>query len=94
MQNIKEISNIIKSLVSDIESVTFFKELLTESEIDALSKRWRILQLLAQGKTQREVAKNLQVSLCNVTRGAKILKDKDSIIAKYLIKEIKNEIDK
>ena len=67
--------------------INFFKELLTKSEIETLSKRWRILDLLAKGKTQREIAKELQVSLCKVTRGAKILKDKNSVLSKYLIKE-------
>ena len=71
---------------TEAEIESFFKELLTESEIETLSKRWRILDLLAQGSTQRDIAKELKVSLCKVTRGAKILKDKDSILANYLIK--------
>lgn len=87
MQNIQEISKLVKNLHSEVEIETFFKELLTESEIETLSKRWRILELLVQGATQREIAKELQVSLCKVTRGAKILKDKDSVLAQYLKKE-------
>ena len=89
MQNIHEISKLVKNLHSEIEIENFFKELLTESEIDTLSKRWRILNMLNRGCTQREIAKDLQVSLCKVTRGAKILKDRDSILAKYLTKEKK-----
>ena len=38
-------------------------ELLTESEIETLSKRWRILNLLNEGVSQREIAKDLGVSL-------------------------------
>ena len=86
MQNIQEISKLVKNLHTEAEIESFFKELLTESEIETLSKRWRILDLLAQGSTQRDIAKELKVSLCKVTRGAKILKDKDSILANYLIK--------
>ena len=86
MQNIQKISKLVKNLHSEAEIESFFKELLTESEIETLSKRWRILDLLAQGSTQRDIAKELKVSLCKVTRGAKILKDKDSILANYLIK--------
>jgi TrpR family trp operon transcriptional repressor len=86
MQNIQKISKLVKNLHSEAEIESFFKELLTESEIETLSKRWRILDLLAQGSTQRDIAKELQVSLCKVTRGAKILKNKDSILANYLIK--------
>ena len=85
-QNIKEISALVKNLHTEIEIEAFFKELLTESEIETLSKRWRILELLAQGSTQREIAKDLQVSLCKVTRGAKILKDRESVLAKYFIR--------
>lgn len=88
MNNIKEISKLVKNLHTDEEISTFFKELLTESEIQTLSKRWRILEMLKNGVTQRDIAKELRVSLCKVTRGAKIIKDKNSILAKYLIKEI------
>lgn len=87
MKNIKKISELVKTLYSEAEIENFFKELLTESEIETLSKRWRILELLAQGNTQRDIASELKVSLCKVTRGAKILKNKDSILTKYLIKE-------
>ena len=89
MDNIKEISMLVKNLHSEAEIEGFFKELLTESEIETLSKRWCILNMLKNKSSQREIAKELKVSLCKVTRGAKILKDKNSVIAKYLIKEIK-----
>ena len=87
MQNIQEISKLVKNLHTEVEIESFFKELLTESEIETLSKRWRILEMLTQGFTQREIAKELQVSLCKVTRGAKILRDDESILRKHMIKE-------
>ena len=65
-------------------------EILTKSELETLSKRWCILKKLSQGLTQREIAKEFNVSLCKVTRGAKILKDKKAITTKYLTKGIKN----
>ena len=77
-------SKLVKSIYTEAEIEAFFKELLTESEIETLSKRWRNLEMLNQGFTQREIAKELQVSLCKVTRGAKIMKDEKSILAKYL----------
>ena len=86
MQNLQEISKLVKNLHTEVEIENFFKELLTESEIETLSKRWRILEMLAQGNTQRDTAKELQVSLCKVTRGAKILKDRESVLAKYFIR--------
>lgn len=42
--------------------------------------------MLSEGKTQREIAQDLKVSLCKVTRGAKILKNNKSVVTKYLIK--------
>ena len=87
MKDIKNLSKLVKNINTTAEIEAFFTELLTESELETLSKRWRILEMLQEGCTQREIAKVLQVSLCKVTRGAKIMKDKNSILAKYLIKE-------
>ncbi len=86
MNSIKEISNLISKISSENEIYEFISELLTESEISTLSKRWRILKMLSEGKTQRDIAKELNVSLCKVTRGSKILKDENAIVYK-LIKE-------
>ncbi len=86
MNSIKEISNLISKINSESEIYEFISELLTESEISTLSKRWRILKMLSEGKTQRDIAKELNVSLCKVTRGSRILKDENAIVYK-LIKE-------
>jgi len=92
MNNIKILAKIISDIKTDVEALQLLQELLTQSELDTLSKRWRILNLLNQGKTQRDVAAQLQVSLCKVTRGAKILKQPQAIVKKYLDGE-KNEQD-
>ena len=54
MDNILEIAGKIKALKSDKEIYNFLLEILTESEVETLSKRWRILKMLKEGKTQRE----------------------------------------
>jgi len=84
MDNILEISQKIKKLKSAKEIYNFLLEMLTFSEVETLSKRWCILKMLKEGKTQREIAKELNVSLCKVTRGSKILKNKDSIVLKQI----------
>ena len=89
MQSIEELS-ILLSKMSQKEINNFLHEILTDSEISDLSKRWRILKLLDGNFTQRDVAKELGVSLCKVTRGAKILKNSNAI-TKKMIKEIKDE---
>ncbi len=89
IQILKEISILLEGLDKN-EISNFLLEILTDSELIDLSKRWRILTLLSKGKTQREIAGELNVSLCKITRGAKILKNKNGISAKYLKGE-KNE---
>lgn len=89
MNTLKEISNSIAKL-SDEEINAFLTEILTEKEISTLSNRWRILKMLNQNFSQRDIASKLNVSLCKITRGAKILKNKNAISLR-LIKEIENE---
>lgn len=86
-----EIYQILNNLKNEKDISTFLSEILTDNEIETLSKRWRILKLLAEGETQRQIAKDLNVSLCKVTRGSKILKNKNAITTKFLIKEKNNE---
>jgi TrpR family transcriptional regulator, trp operon repressor len=50
-------------------------DLLTPSEYAALLKRWTIVCLLREGVSQREVARRIGGSLCNVTRGARLLRN-------------------
>ena len=54
----------------------FLEILLTEEEIDDLSKRCLILAELKEGrKTQRQIAADIGVSLYKVSRGAHALED-------------------
>ena len=88
---LNQISEILSKIKSKNDLENFLLEILTKSEVETLSKRWRILTMLKEGYTQREIAQELNVSLCKVTRGSKILKDKNAIITKYLDEEFKNE---
>lgn len=85
-QELNEITDCIISLNKPDEIKNFMLEIFTEAELETLSKRWQILGLLNKNYTQREISNKLKVSLCKVTRGAKILKNKDSVISKYLMK--------
>lgn len=80
---LEEISKIIFNLDTEKKVYDFMLEILTESELEILSKRWRILSMLHEGRTQREISKELNVSLCKITRGSKILKNQNSVITNY-----------
>lgn len=86
-KEITDITSFLTKLKNQDEVINFMTEILTKAELETLSKRWRIINMLNDGMTQRDIAQKLQVSLCKVTRGAKILKNKNSIVRKYLIKE-------
>ncbi len=68
--------NALCSIDDPVEMRRVLSDLLTRSEIAALQKRWAILCLLREGMPQREIARRIGGSLCNVTRGARLLRDK------------------
>jgi len=77
--------------ISDRETMhNFLSEILTPAEKKDLTLRWELLKLLAQGRTQRSIANELHISLCKITRGAKILKNPSSVCAQKLKKGEKN----
>ena len=84
MKNIKVLAKIFADLRTGEDIRRLMLELFTQSELNTLSKRWQILNLLNQKRKQRDIAAQLQVSLCKVTRGSKILKKTNTIVKKYL----------
>ena len=66
----------------------FFQCLFTPSELKDIATRWVLVQKLDEGIPQRQIAKELHVSLCRITRGSKELK-KDSSAFRRLLDKIK-----
>ncbi len=62
----------------------FFEDLLTPAELADVALRWKLLKALHQGTTQRKIAETYGISLCKITRGSKVLKNKDSVMLKLL----------
>jgi len=74
------------SITDREEMELFLDELLTRGELCDVSLRWRLLELLSEGMPQRKIAEELQISLCKITRGSRILKNKRSISRQLLSK--------
>ncbi|GHU80782.1 hypothetical protein FACS189468_1520 [Spirochaetia bacterium] len=53
---------------------SFLRCLLTPAETADIAARWALVKALDQGMSQREIAKNLGLSLCKITRGSRELK--------------------
>ena len=63
------------------ESVARFREeLFSPSECVEMSKRWALTRELLAGKSQRDIARELGLSLCKITRGARLLRNPDSLL--------------
>ena len=62
----------------------FLGEILTPAERHDLTLRWELMRRLNLGTSQRQIASDLKISLCKITRGAKVLKNSESISRKLL----------
>ena len=72
------------SITDPAEMRLVLNDLLTRSEYAALKKRWVILNLLRDKIPQREIARRIGGSLCNVTRGARLMRNPKSASAALL----------
>ncbi len=90
MQSYKELVKAFSRIDNAADMEKFLSEILTESEIDALVFRWRLMKDLYHGETQRHIAEKHHISLCKITRGSKILKDENSVSLK-LLKEMEKQ---
>ena len=57
------------------EARRFFRDLCTQSELDALAHRWEVAQLLDEGLPYLEVARRAHASTTTVTRVAQWLRN-------------------
>lgn len=83
-ENLAEMSRALAS-AQDAELIEgFLFSLFTPSEADEIAKRWALVKDLAEGTPQREIAKELGLSLCKITRGSRELKKAGSPFKRML----------
>jgi TrpR family transcriptional regulator, trp operon repressor len=80
------ISEMARALSSADPSLVeeFLYSLFTSSEADEIAKRWALVKQIAGGRPQREIAKDLGLSLCKITRGSRELKKESSAFKRML----------
>lgn len=57
---------------------SFLESLLTPRELSEVASRWALVRMILEGNTQRNISRELGLSLCKITRGSKELKKEDS----------------
>jgi TrpR family transcriptional regulator, trp operon repressor len=83
-ENIAEMSKALSKAGSPDLVEGFLFSLFTPSEADEIAKRWALVKDLAKGRPQREIAKDLGLSLCKITRGSRELKKENSSFKRML----------
>lgn len=91
MSGFHEICSVLCEIRDADQMRSFLEEIHTPAECKDLSLRWDLMKMLASGVPQRQIARELGISLCKITRGAKILKQDDSVSKYYLIAGEKDE---
>lgn len=84
MQNDRELIEIFSKITDPDAMEQFFAEIFTPREIKDIKLRWKLIKMINEKIPQREIASRLHISLCKITRGAKIVKNKDSITNRIL----------
>ena len=82
--NIDEIARIISKIDNPQLIKGFLNGILTPAELEKISTRWEIVKMLQQGVSQRKIAHELHLSLCNITRGSRELKRRNSPLKKVI----------
>jgi TrpR family trp operon transcriptional repressor len=83
-ENLKELSLTLSRVKDNALIEEFLRCLLTPAEIADVAGRWALVKALREKKSQREIAKDLGVSLCKITRGSRELKKDNSAFARIL----------
>jgi len=83
-ENLKELSVTLSKVKDSALIEDFLRCLLTKAEIADIAGRWALVKALQQNKPQREIAKDLGVSLCKITRGSRELKKPNSAFIRIM----------
>ncbi len=70
---LKELCSAISALKTDDELKLFLEDLLTPSEVKAISERWTVVLKLEEGSSYRRIYEETGVSTATVTRVARAL---------------------
>ena len=74
----EELIKVFSKIASNKELATLFlKDILTPNEFETLALRWQIVKKLNKGETHRSVVADLGLGMSTVTRGSRMLRNKN-----------------
>ncbi len=81
--NLSRVSQFLTAIHSD-DMTSVLEDVMTPQEIVELGERLQLLKRLQSWQTQREIAREMGVSVTTVSRGSRVLQFGKQIIKKYL----------
>jgi len=83
-ENLSELASALAA-ANDADLIKdFLSRLLSPSELADVAARWALVKALERKTPQREIAKNLGLSLCKITRGSREMKNPNQAFQKIL----------
>ncbi len=70
----QELTALFRAARDADELETLVEGLLTPREVEEIVLRWRLMQRLIRGETQRDISQELGISLGKIARGSRLLK--------------------
>ncbi|MDD5750997.1 MAG: Trp family transcriptional regulator [Candidatus Peribacteraceae bacterium] len=74
LRHYKELCELFAAIENPKEADMLLQDILTPQEVESIVERWQLVKQLASGKSQRDVAKDLKISISKITRGSRVLK--------------------
>jgi TrpR family trp operon transcriptional repressor len=81
---IGEIAETLARIDDPVLIERLLESLLTPKESRDLAGRWELVKRLEQGQSQRQIAGDLGMSLCKITRGSRELKKPGSALKRVV----------
>lgn len=72
-KHLRDLYELFSSAQSAEEAEKLLADILTPQELASVAERWQLVQELAKGTPQRDIAKKLKISISKITRGSRML---------------------
>jgi len=72
-KHLRDLYELFSQVRSEQEAEKLLNDILTPQELASVAERWQLVQELAKGTPQREIAKKLAISISKITRGSRML---------------------